>query len=144
MRKRYLARLFTRYLKVPSHNLDKETTKVKCWKFKPPTCPFSSKASMNNITTWLFFFFLIAFQGHTHGTWKFPGQGSNQSCSCRRATATPDLSCICDLHHSSRQRWILNPLIEARDWTCVLMDTSWVPYHWATMGTPLLSICKAF
>ena len=28
------------------------------------------------------------------------------------ATAVPDLSCICDPHHSSRQCWILNPLIE--------------------------------
>ena len=30
------------------------------------------------------------------------------------ATATSDLSRICDLHHSSRQRQILNPLREAR------------------------------
>ena len=26
------------------------------------------------------------------------------------ATAMQDLSCICDLHHSSQQHWILNPL----------------------------------
>ena len=25
------------------------------------------------------------------------------------ATAMPDLSHVCDLHHSSQQRWILNP-----------------------------------
>ena len=31
------------------------------------------------------------------------------------ATATPDLSYVCNLHHSSRQRWILNPLSEAKD-----------------------------
>ena len=31
------------------------------------------------------------------------------------ATATPDLSCICNLHHSSRQRRIFNQLSEARD-----------------------------
>ena len=31
------------------------------------------------------------------------------------ATATSDLSRICNLHHSSRQRWILNPLSEAGD-----------------------------
>ena len=31
------------------------------------------------------------------------------------ATATRDLSHICDLHHSSQQRQILNPLVEARD-----------------------------
>ena len=33
------------------------------------------------------------------------------------AAARQDPSCICDLHHSSRPRWILNPLIEARDQT---------------------------
>ena len=31
------------------------------------------------------------------------------------ATATQDLRRVCDLHHSSRQRQILNPLSEARD-----------------------------
>ena len=39
------------------------------------------------------------------------------------ATATWDLSRVCDLHHSSRQRQIVNPLSRARDGTCVLMDT---------------------
>ena len=39
-------------------------------------------------------------------------------------TSKWDLSCTCDLHHSSRQRRILNPLSEARDQTLVLMDTS--------------------
>ena len=37
------------------------------------------------------------------------------------ATATWDLSRVFDLHHSSRQGWILNPLREARDGTS-LMD----------------------
>ena len=32
-------------------------------------------------------------------------------------TATPDLSRVWDLHHSSRQSWILHPLSEARDQT---------------------------
>ena len=31
------------------------------------------------------------------------------------ATAVQDPSCVCDLHHSSEQCWILNPLSEARD-----------------------------
>ena len=31
------------------------------------------------------------------------------------ATATPDPSLNCELHHSSQQHWILNPLSEARD-----------------------------
>ena len=37
--------------------------------------------------------------------------------------------------HSSQQHRILNPLSKARDWTCVLMDTAWVHYHWARKGT---------
>ena len=46
-----------------------------------------------------------------------------------------DPSHVCDLYHRSRQRQILNPLSEARDQTCILMDTSWISYHWATTGT---------
>ena len=38
----------------------------------------------------------------------------------------PDLSLVCDLHHSSQQHWILHSLIEARDRTCILMVTSQV------------------
>ena len=45
------------------------------------------------------------------------------------ATATPDLRQVCDLHHSSRQHRILNPPNEARAWTHILMDTSWVCYY---------------
>ena len=40
------------------------------------------------------------------------------------ATATRDLSCICDPHYSSRECRILNPLSKAREWTCIFMDTS--------------------
>ena len=43
-----------------------------------------------------------------------------------RATATPDPSHVFSLHHSSRQCQILNPMSEAKDWTCILMDTSQV------------------
>ena len=41
-------------------------------------------------------------------------------------TATSDPSCVCDLHHSSQQRWIPNPLSKARDRTCILMDVRFV------------------
>ena len=37
-----------------------------------------------------------------------------------------DPSCIYDLHSNLGQRQILNPLSEARDQTCILMDNSWV------------------
>ena len=59
-----------------------------------------------------------------------------------RATATRDLSHICDLHHRSQQRWILNPLREARDQICNLMDTSQIRFHYTTMGTTLCTFCS--
>ena len=51
-------------------------------------------------------------------------------------TATPDLSCICDLHHSSRQRQILNLLSEVRDRTRNLMVPSRILFRCAATGTP--------
>ena len=45
------------------------------------------------------------------------------------ATAMPDPSHICNLHHSSRQRQLLNLLSKARYRTHILMDTSRVHYH---------------
>ena len=44
-------------------------------------------------------------------------------------TAKWDPSRVCNLHDSSQQLWILNPLKEARDQAHVLMDTNWVCYH---------------
>ena len=41
------------------------------------------------------------------------------------------------LLHSSWQQWIPDPLSKARDWTHIIMDTSQVHFHYATMGTPL-------
>ena len=57
-----------------------------------------------------FYFNFIFFYGCTCGIWKFPGQGS-------------DRSHICDPRCSSWQCWILNPLSEVRDRTCILMET---------------------
>ena len=49
-----------------------------------------------------------------------------------------------DLHHSSQQRQILNPLSEARDRTSVLMDTSQICFRRAMMGTPIILYIKHF
>ena len=51
-------------------------------------------------------------------------------------TATWDPSCVCGLHHSSWQHWIPDPLSKARDQTRILLDTSQIHFHCATMGTP--------
>ena len=60
------------------------------------------------------------------------------------ATEMPDPSHVWDLHHSSRQHWILNPLSEARDWTCVLKDVSQIHFCWAMTGTPPLLFWSYF
>ena len=54
-------------------------------------------------------------------------------------TATRDPSHVCDLHHSSQQRQILNSLSEARDGTHVLMDLSWVLNLLGHSGNSLFS-----
>ena len=56
------------------------------------------------------------------------------------ATPTPGPSHVCDPHHSSQQLWILNPLIKARDWTRNLTIPSWIHFHCATTGTPVVSV----
>ena len=43
---------------------------------------------------------------------------------------------VCDLHHSSWQWWVLNPLSEARDQTCILMDANQICFCWDTTETP--------
>ena len=57
-----------------------------------------------------------------------------------RATATRDLSQVCDLHHSSQSCWILNPLSKARERTCILRDASQIHFHGAMTGTPQILI----
>ena len=75
-----------------------------------------------------------------------PRLGLNQSSSClpKPQPEQRDLSCICDPCSSSWQFGVLNPWIEATDWTHVLLDTSWVHYHWATRGTQDSSLKKFF
>ena len=45
------------------------------------------------------------------------------------ATAMPGPSRFCNLHHSSQQCQILNPLSEARNRTCILMDAGQICFH---------------
>ena len=65
-----------------------------------------------------------------------PRPEANQSCSFWPTTQIqPDPSRVFNLHHSSWQRQILNPLSKVRDWTHILMDTSRAHYSWAIEGT---------
>ena len=79
------------------------------------------------------FFLLGPHPQHT----KVPRQGVESELylpAYVMATATWDPSHIYDLPQSSQQCQILNPLNKARDRTRILMDTSRVPYRWATNG----------
>ena len=74
-------------------------------------------------------FFFLCFLGLHLWHMEVPRVGVElelQLPACATATAKPDLSRVCNLYHSSRQRRILNPLGETRDRTHILMDTSWV------------------
>ena len=86
-----------------------------------------------------FFLFLFVFLGLQLWPMKIPRLGVKlelQLPAYATAIPTPDLSHVCDLHHSSQQYQILNLLSGVRYWTCILMDTSWVHYHWAMKETP--------
>ena len=64
--------------------------------------------------------------------------GSYQAKGWIRAIAaslTRDPSCLCDLHLSSWQCWIPDPLSGARDRTRVLMDVSRIHFCCITTGT---------
>ena len=74
----------------------------------------------------IYFCLFMAGPGHMEG----PRLGvKSESQLPSAATATPDQRCVYNLHHSSRQRQILNLLSEARDQTHILMDTNWVCYR---------------
>jgi len=59
---------------------------------------------------------------------KLGAESELQLLACTTATATPDLSRIFELHHSSWQCQILNPLSKVRDGTLILLDTIWAHY----------------
>ena len=95
-----------------------------------------------------FFFFFLFFclfraVSRAYGSSRLEVESELQLLAYATATATQDLSCNCNLHHSSQQRWILNPMSEARDQTSVLIDTSRVCYHWAMTGTPHLILYRS-
>ena len=57
-------------------------------------------------------------------------------------TATATWNRALSVTYSSQQHQTFNPLIGVRDQTGILMDASWVCYHWATTGTPILTCLK--
>ena len=105
------------------------------WTF-PITCmAHSAPSSSLSRCHFFFFFFLGPHPWHVEVP-RLGVKSEVQLPSYATATATQDLSRICNLHHSSQQHQILNPLIEAGYWTHILMDASQVCYCWAMTGAP--------
>ena len=91
--------------------------------------------------TYLFIYFLGLYPQHM----EVPRPGGKlelRLLASTRATATPDLSHVFNLHPSSRQHRILNPLSKARDWSHVFVDSSWIRFHCATTGMPTFTFFK--
>ena len=85
------------------------------------------------------FFFLSFFSGPHQRHMEVPRLGVKselQPLVYARATAMPDSSYICYLHHSSWQHRILNSLSEARDQTHNLMVPSCICFCYTMTGTP--------
>ena len=103
-----------------------------CWMDSTPRPTPSPVPPLLFSSSSFFFFFFFCSLGPHPQYMEIPRLGVElelQLPAYTTATAMPDPSCICNLHHSSWQRWILNPLSEARGRTQVLMDTRQVCYH---------------
>ena len=91
-------------------------------------------------------FFLVFFRAtrSAYGVSQARDQMGAAALAYAAATATQDPSHICDLHQCSRQCQILNPLSEARDGTCVLMDASQILFREPWQELPLPTLFKHF
>ena len=83
----------------------------------------------------LFLFLYFVFLGPLLWHMEAPRLGVQGSCSCQ-PTPQPQQCQICDPHHSSWPRRILNPLSESRNCTSNFMVPSRIRFRWATTGTP--------
>ena len=86
-----------------------------------------------------YFYFCFFFGGGTPWHMEVPRLRAESDLwllACATATATPDLSQVCDLHHSSWQCRILNPMSEARDRTLIFMFPSQIRFCCPKTGTP--------
>ena len=94
-----------------------------------------------NTMAFLFFFFFFSFclfkaAPMAYGGTQARGRIGAVAAGLCHSHSNRDLSCVCDLHHSSWQHQILNWLSKARDRACVLVDASQIRFRCAMMGTP--------
>ena len=93
------------------------------WRLK--TAPLQWPEPLELDSFFFFFFSPFLFRPHLqHMEIPRPGvKWELQLPAYITATAIGNPNRVCDLHHSSGQCQILNPLSETRDRTCILMDT---------------------
>ena len=89
---------------------------------------------------WILFCFALLFRASpvAYGNSQARGRISYRGWPTPGVTATamPGQIRVCNLHSSSQQHQILNPLSKARDGTCIFMDPSRIHFHWAPTGRP--------
>ena len=94
--------------------------------FHSLTAPILPPHVFGGGSSWLLLlFFIIFFLGPHLWYMEVPRLGVQSELQLpvyTTATAMPDPSCVYDLHHSSQQLRILNPLMEAKGLTCILTD----------------------
>ena len=86
----------------------------------------SSRGSCQPCVFFIFLLFYFSFLGSYLRHMKVPRQkvkSQLQLPAYTTATATLDPSRVCNVHHCSWQRWIRNPLSEARSRSCILTET---------------------
>ena len=104
---------------------------------------WDSKENNVRVYHFIIFLFLFLFLGLHLWHMEVPRLGVQselQLPAYTTATTMRDPSHICDLHHSSQPRWMPHPLSEARDQTCIFVDTSWICFCWAATGPLSLSL----
>ena len=93
-----------------------------------------------SILGWQFFFFFLGLHPRHIEIPRLGGEFELQLPAYTTATETADPSHVCEPHHSSRQRQILDPLSYARDGAYNLMVPGWIRFHCTPVGTPWLAI----
>ena len=110
-------------------NLHRSSDLSQCWILNPlrhsgiPRKPLWGQAHFQGCCCCCF---LFKATPAAYGSSRLGVKSELQLLAYTAATATPDLSHLCDLPYSLGQCHILNLLREAKDWTCILMDASQV------------------
>ena len=95
------------------------------WCMSSITAPWKAHFECYLFCLFVCLFLLFCFLGPHPWNMEVPKLGVESELQLQAtATAMPDLSCICSLHHSSWQHPILNQLREVRVRTCVSLSTS--------------------